>query len=342
MPQTIKYKDGAGDEQTIPLAELESKVEDGTIEDETLVLGPGMDDYCTFADSVEYLMSLMPPESFIFADGEEQIDATAGQLPELLAAGTIDDETLIYFEGLSEWTAFVEVKERMGVGEVQAADESAPEPEAEPEADEDEAEPEAEPEPEAGEDEAEPAEDESVDISEGLPPAKAEGGAAAKAAEEAAAALEAAKKAAEEVDVESPVFKGKLKAMVDGGLPEEHSSRCLVAVGGDLDKATELLQGVMDSIGGGGGAVASMPEEELYAKVDEIMEEIDTFKAGAISFRQFLSWVKRQSGVKRLDDETNARAQALFNEFDHDDSCSLDRDKMKNVISECSNGRLGL
>ena len=82
MPQTIKYKDGAGDEQTIPLAELESKVEDGTIEDETLVLGPGMDDYCTFADSVEYLMSLMPPESFIFADGEEQMDATAGQLPE--------------------------------------------------------------------------------------------------------------------------------------------------------------------------------------------------------------------------------------------------------------------
>ena len=182
MPQTIKYKDGAGDEQTIPLAELESKVEDGTIEDETLVLGPGMDDYCTFADSVEYLMSLMPPESFIFADGEEQIDATAEQLPELLAAGTIEEETLIFFEGLSEWTAFAEVKERMGVGEP-AAEEPEPEPEAEDEA-EPEAEEEAEPEPAAAPEE---------EVSEGVPPAKVEGGAAAKAAEEAAAALEAAK-----------------------------------------------------------------------------------------------------------------------------------------------------
>ena len=63
----------------------------------------------------------MPPERFFYAAGEEQVDATADQLPELLAAGTIDDETLIYFEGLSEWSAFAEVKERMGVGVAQGS-----------------------------------------------------------------------------------------------------------------------------------------------------------------------------------------------------------------------------
>eukprot|EP01043_Picozoa_sp_COSAG02_P036087 COSAG02_NODE_2623_length_8399_cov_21.197590_5_plen_552_part_00 len=146
--------------------------------------------------------------------------------------------------------------------------------------------------------------------------------------EKAEAEKKAAEDAAAAVDVDSPVFQGKLRAMVAGGLPESHSSRCLVACGGDLDKATDLLQGVMDSIGAA-ASMEAMSDEDMYAKVDELMAEIDTFKVGSISFRQFLSWIKRQSGQKRLSDEMNARGQELFNKFDHDDACCLDREKMK-------------
>lgn len=304
---------------------------------------------------------------FTYSDGEQQTEANVDQLARLVSEGIIQDDTLIFHAGLSEWTAFSEVKESlMPAGadtgapdtEASAAEEAAPAPE-----DAEEAKEEGAPAPEQ-EEEPEPA------VSEGVPPevrasallsfssflltqlrqqaaaddnedqkAAAAHAVAAQAAQEKAKQdqqkAEAEKKALEDaaaaVDVESPVFKGKLQAMVAGGLPESHSSRCLVACGGDLEKATELLKGVMDSIGAA-ASMEAMSDEEMYAKVDELMAEIDTFKVGSVSFRQFLSWIKRQSGQKRLSDEMNARGQELFNKFDHDDACCLDREKMKSCL----------
>jgi hypothetical protein len=63
---------------------------------------------------------------------------------------------------------------------------------------------------------------------------------------------------------------------------------------------------------------AQMPKEELDAKVAELMVELDSFKTGSVSFRQFLSWIKRQqcaaTGEKRLTDEMNNRARCVLHE----------------------------
>ena len=293
----------------------------------------GMDGWADFGDAMEFIMSKMesgPVTEFMYAVGEEQLEATAGMLPVLVDKGTIDDATLIYHEGMDAWARYDELKASKGEWLGLAVDGATVEEAAAIEAANDEAEA-ANPMSEA----ANPLSEEPDAIPEGTPPAAvgtsdAETAAAKKVAK-AAADKQAAEDASAAVDVDSPVFQGKLKAMVADGLPEAHCGRCLIAMGGDLEMATDLLQGVMDSIGAA-ASMAAMDEEEVFVKVDELMEEIDTFKAGSISFRQFLSWIKRQSGQKRLSDEMNARGQALFNEFDHDDACCLDREKMKNCL----------
>jgi hypothetical protein len=303
----------------------------------------GMDGWTEFGDAMEFIMAKMEEgvTEFTYSDGDEQTEAKVDQLPGLVSEGKITDDTLIYHDGLSEWTAFSDVKDALmpDTGTAETAEDSKEEEAPAPEEvleDAKESETPASA-PAEQDEEPEPA------VSEGVPPEANEDqqAAAAHAAEAEAAQAkamqdkekaEAEKKAAEDaaaaVDVDSPVFQGKLRAMVAGGLPESHSSRCLVACGGDLEKATDLLQGVMDSIGAA-ASMEAMSDEDMYAKVDELMAEIDTFKVGSISFRQFLSWIKRQSGQKRLSDEMNARGQELFNKFDHDDACCLDREKMK-------------
>lgn len=325
----------------------------------------GLDGWTDFSDAMDLITAKLEQGVTMItyvADDDEQIEANVSELPGLVSEGKIQDDTLIYHDGLSEWTAFSEIKESLipaseGSGETDAAEDAHKDPGSA------QAEPDIDPE-DVPEEEPDPA------VSEGVPPevrgrvppacafllthhctqaatdeATEEQKAAAAHAEAALAAEEKArkdkeraeveKKAAEDaaaaVDVESPVFQGKLRAMVADGLPESHSSRCLVACGGNLERATELLSGVMESIGAA-ASMQAMSDEELYAKVDEVMAEIDTFKAGSISFRQFLSWIKRQSGQKRLSDEMNARGQELFNKFDHDDACCLDREKMKNCL----------
>ena len=61
-----------------------------------------------------------------------------------------------------------------------------------------------------------------------------------------------------------------------------------------------------------------MPKEELDAKVAELMVELDSFKTGSVSFRQFLSWIKRQqcaaTGETRLTDDVNNRARCVLHE----------------------------
>ncbi len=312
----------------------------------------GMDGWTDFGDAMEFIMAKMEEgvTEFTYSDGDEQVEAKVEELPGLISAGTITDDSLIYYDGLSEWTAFSEVKDALmpdtDKAETTADTKEAPVPAPGEKAEEDAPAPEQKAEDVEETEAPAPAKlDEEPEraVSEGVPPeANEELKAAAAHAAEAEAAqakamqdkekAEAEKKAAEDaaaaVDVDSPVFQGKLRAMVAGGLPESHASRCLVACGGDLDKATDLLQGVMNSIGAA-ASMEAMSDEDMYAKVDELMAEIDTFKVGSISFRQFLSWIKRQSGQKRLSDEMNARGQELFNKFDHDDACCLNREKMK-------------
>jgi hypothetical protein len=53
-----------------------------------------------------------------------------------------------------------------------------------------------------------------------------------------------------DIDPEDPVFQGKVKAMVNGGLPEAFCTRALMACGADMGKATQLLEEVMGSVDG--------------------------------------------------------------------------------------------
>jgi hypothetical protein len=122
----------------------------------------GMEGWSDFADAAEIIMAKLEAgvTEFIYAVGDEQIEATIDQLPELVSGGKIEDDTLIYHDGLSEWTAFSALKESMMPAPAEQEAEEAPAPAEEPEKEE-APEPAAEP---AAEPVAEPA------VSEGVPP----------------------------------------------------------------------------------------------------------------------------------------------------------------------------
>eukprot|EP01043_Picozoa_sp_COSAG02_P036086 COSAG02_NODE_2623_length_8399_cov_21.197590_4_plen_152_part_00 len=75
----------------------------------------GMDGWTDFGDAMEFIMAKMEEgvTEFTYSDGDEQVEAKVEELPGLVSAGTITDDSLIYYDGLSEWTAFSEVKDAL-------------------------------------------------------------------------------------------------------------------------------------------------------------------------------------------------------------------------------------
>eukprot|EP01047_Picozoa_sp_COSAG01_P036307 COSAG01_NODE_2832_length_6997_cov_44.218904_4_plen_371_part_00 len=107
--------------------------------------------------------------------------------------------------------------------------------------------------------------------------------------------------------------------------PRKLVEAMLKQAGGDEQKALVLLQKSQKKF-------SAMTNDELTAKVDEVMAQMDSYGTGVVSFRQLLSWVRRQQGGNRVTDEMLQQGRALFFKCDPDGNNYLDHDEMKQMM----------
>ena len=111
------------------------------------------------------------------------------------------------------------------------------------------------------------------------------------------------------------------------GFSRKSAKNALEASDGKAERALKLLQDRQTSL-------AAMSKEELDEKVESVMKEIDTYHTGEISFRQLLSWVRRQQGGKRVTDEMLTRAMEVFNKYDKEADGYLERHDIQQILLE--------
>ncbi len=116
-------------------------------------------------------------------------------------------------------------------------------------------------------------------------------------------------------------------ALQDLGYSSKQVRQALKSSGGDQDKALELLQKSKKKLG-------AMTDEELTARVDEVMEDIDSYGTGQVGFRQLLSWVRRQQGGARVTDEMLSHGLKLFHQYDYDGTGALSKDEIRDMLLE--------
>ena len=52
------------------------------------------------------------PAEFLYKDGDVELIATIGDLADLVATGSIKNETIVTYEGMAEWVAFSMLRQR--------------------------------------------------------------------------------------------------------------------------------------------------------------------------------------------------------------------------------------
>ena len=94
---------------------------------------------------------------------------------------------------------------------------------------------------------------------------------------------------------------------------------------GDEQKALELLQNTQKKF-------SAMTKDELETKVQEAMRQMDSYGTGVVSFRQLLSWVRRQQGGSRVTDEMLQQGRTLFFKCDPDGNGFLSIEEMSSMM----------
>ena len=134
----------------------------------------------------------------------------------------------------------------------------------------------------------------------------------------------------------------------------EDCAEALDANKGNVNKAIAMLEAMVLTLEEAPGGLATLSDEELNAKLDKVMLDVDTYKVrwhlrsrkptcacfslifvtplltphtaslrgvqtGMVSYRQLLSWMKRVSNKKRVADEILNQSRELYNKHDADD-----------------------
>ena len=122
-------------------------------------------------------------------------------------------------------------------------------------------------------------------------------------------------------------------ALQDLGYSSKQVRQALKQTDGDQDKALEILQKSKKHL-------SAMTDEELNARVDEVMADIDSYDTGQVGFRQLLSWVRRQQGGARVTDEMLTHGLELFHMYDVDGSGALDKSEIREMMLEMEQDHL--
>jgi hypothetical protein len=307
------YYEGCDDE--VAFADVAALVEAGTIDDETFVFSDQdafpFEGWTAWGECSEYFGEAAEEggcTSLSYTnDGETTEEATADELPGLVAAGTITDETNVYstddgftFEG---WTEYGECKHLFASGEAEEGE--APEPEISEQA--------------AGEvDETEKAEqamkdtlgaDQAKKAAEKAEAAAAE--AAAKAEEEAAAAAAAAAKEEEEKAAKKAAMDKKrleLEEAKAAAKAEKEAAAKAIADAKAADEAARAEAGLAP-------VPTTISDDDLEALADAEFEEIfkmDKTKWGSLPpFRKpMVKKAAMQRWVESQEAENERRAAA--------------------------------
>jgi hypothetical protein len=155
----------------------------------------------------------------------------------------------------------------------------------------------------------------------------------AKEKEEETAYLKRMKAAEAEKATKGKAGAKPEEALQDLGYSSKQVRAALKQAGGDQDAALAALQKSKKHL-------SAMTDEELTARVDEVMEDIDSYGTGAVGFRQLLSWVRRNQGGARVTDEMLTHGLQLFNQYDVDGSGSLDKEEIREMLLEMEHDQM--
>ena len=125
--RSLQHEQADGEpSEELPMARFQTLIDDGSVDGGTRVWSEGMDDWVALAEVAGWLGL-----SGVTGGGEDEMEAqrtvvydtdgdgtasdhlTLAELTELLEAGTITDDTMVWSEGMDEWAALSECRDQL-------------------------------------------------------------------------------------------------------------------------------------------------------------------------------------------------------------------------------------